>query len=161
MKIQMWPWMAATLVAASVLLPAGRAAAEQDHLTCYKINGSIQPKAAIHLSDQFGSSDCTVGKESVLCVQSEKNAGDDPRGGVAGSFVCYSVSCKGDLPSVLAVQDQFSQRVIALGKPNLVCTPVETLPADTECGPAICGPGTFCCNPLLGICVKPGQICIQ
>ncbi|MCA9505381.1 MAG: hypothetical protein H6748_19725 [Spirochaetaceae bacterium] len=30
-----------------------------------------------------------------------------------------------------------------------------------RCGPVACGPGLECCNPLMGICVEPGQVCIQ
>jgi hypothetical protein len=33
--------------------------------------------------------------------------------------------------------------------------------AGEECGPVLCGPGTRCCNPLLGICTPPDQACIQ
>jgi hypothetical protein len=29
------------------------------------------------------------------------------------------------------------------------------------CGGVTCGKGTVCCNPLLGICTKPGMVCIQ
>ncbi len=29
------------------------------------------------------------------------------------------------------------------------------------CGDVTCGPGTVCCNPLRGICTKPGMVCIQ
>jgi hypothetical protein len=29
------------------------------------------------------------------------------------------------------------------------------------CGEVTCGPGTVCCNPLRGICTKPGMVCIQ
>jgi hypothetical protein len=29
------------------------------------------------------------------------------------------------------------------------------------CGNSVCGPGLVCCNPLLGICTKPGGVCIQ
>jgi len=32
--------------------------------------------------------------------------------------------------------------------------------ADT-CGEVTCGKGTICCNPLRGICTKPGMVCIQ
>jgi hypothetical protein len=33
--------------------------------------------------------------------------------------------------------------------------------AGTPCGRASCGPGTFCCNPLVGMCAKPGGACTQ
>jgi hypothetical protein len=29
------------------------------------------------------------------------------------------------------------------------------------CGDAVCGPGFVCCNPVMGICTKPGMVCIQ
>ena len=30
-----------------------------------------------------------------------------------------------------------------------------------QCGDAVCGPGLVCCNPVMGICTKPGMVCIQ
>jgi hypothetical protein len=33
--------------------------------------------------------------------------------------------------------------------------------AGEACGDVTCGPGTVCCNPLRGICTKPGMVCIQ
>ena len=29
------------------------------------------------------------------------------------------------------------------------------------CGDTQCGPGLVCCNPVMGICTKPGRVCIQ
>ncbi len=29
-----------------------------------------------------------------------------------------------------------------------------------KCGEVICGPRLVCCNPVMSICVKPGQVCI-
>lgn len=43
------------------------------------------------------------------------------------------------------------------------CVPVHpappVCPRPQVCGPALCFPGTECCNPLLGICVPPGGVC--
>ena len=36
-----------------------------------------------------------------------------------------------------------------------MCVKAET------CGDAQCGPGFVCCNPVMGICTKPGMVCIQ
>lgn len=36
----------------------------------------------------------------------------------------------------------------------------ESSPA-VKCGDATCGAGLVCCNPLRGICTKPGDFCIQ
>lgn len=33
--------------------------------------------------------------------------------------------------------------------------------AAATCGEAPCAPGLVCCNPLRGICTKPGGVCIQ
>jgi len=30
-----------------------------------------------------------------------------------------------------------------------------------ECGPVVCVPPLECCNPLMGICTKAGQVCLQ
>ena len=32
---------------------------------------------------------------------------------------------------------------------------------EEPCGDTVCGPGTSCCNPLCGICVRPGMVCHQ
>ena len=31
----------------------------------------------------------------------------------------------------------------------------------TPCGDTQCGAGMVCCNPVMGICTKPGMVCIQ
>jgi len=36
-----------------------------------------------------------------------------------------------------------------------MCVKAET------CGDVQCGPGLVCCNPVMGICTKPGMVCIQ
>jgi hypothetical protein len=33
--------------------------------------------------------------------------------------------------------------------------------AGETCGEVTCGAGTVCCNPVMGICTKPGMVCIQ
>jgi hypothetical protein len=33
------------------------------------------------------------------------------------------------------------------------------VPAATPCGPSTCAAGEVCCNPLSGICTKPGEVC--
>lgn len=35
----------------------------------------------------------------------------------------------------------------------------DDLPKGEPCGPTTCGAGTVCCNPLAGICTKPGMFC--
>lgn len=37
----------------------------------------------------------------------------------------------------------------------------EEKPVGEKCGNAVCGAGTYCCNPLMSICVKEGMMCIQ
>lgn len=34
-------------------------------------------------------------------------------------------------------------------------------PKGEKCGDVVCGEGTYCCNPLMNICVKPGMMCIM
>jgi hypothetical protein len=33
------------------------------------------------------------------------------------------------------------------------------VPESAACGPTTCGAGEVCCNPLSGICTKPGEVC--
>ncbi|KAK4150478.1 hypothetical protein C8A00DRAFT_17995 [Chaetomidium leptoderma] len=35
----------------------------------------------------------------------------------------------------------------------------QCVPKPIECGKAVCEPGTTCCNPSCGLCVKPGMAC--
>src|SRR5262245_20581206 len=66
--------------------------AEQDHLKAYKIkdlNLVPAPASPVTVDNQFGSESCELKKPQFFLVQSEKNGGDDPRGGPAGDFVCY------------------------------------------------------------------------
>lgn len=57
---------------------------------------------------------------------------------------------------------------IALSKDTLKLTKTDGTVVSTlrkakgvKCGTAICGAGLTCCNPLQGICVKPGMMCTQ
>lgn len=39
---------------------------------------------------------------------------------------------------------------------------VDAADADFEfCGDIICAFGLVCCNPVLGLCTEPGEVCIQ
>ncbi|KAF6838652.1 hypothetical protein CMUS01_04565 [Colletotrichum musicola] len=42
------------------------------------------------------------------------------------------------------------------------CQANGTVPADSEtCGSIVCPVGTTCCNSSCGMCVKPGDVCLQ
>ncbi|KAJ0159221.1 hypothetical protein CTA2_10110, partial [Colletotrichum tanaceti] len=42
------------------------------------------------------------------------------------------------------------------------CQANGTVPAGAEtCGSVICPTGTSCCNSTCGVCVKPGDMCVQ
>lgn len=42
-----------------------------------------------------------------------------------------------------------------------VCIAAVNAPSPVKCGNATCGAGLVCCNPLQGICTRPGEFCIQ
>jgi hypothetical protein len=44
---------------------------------------------------------------------------------------------------------------------NRVCIAAVNGPKANRCGNTTCGEGLVCCNPLQGICTKPGEFCIQ
>jgi hypothetical protein len=115
-------------------LIASVAVAEEDHLKGYKIKDANSVAAApnpVTLTNQFGAEDCELGKPQFFLVQSEKNGGDDPRGGPAGDFVCYKAKCTGAVPPLTEADSQFGLHSLETKKAKLVCLPVDP-PA--ECG---------------------------
>lgn len=159
MNIQMAVWIVIVLALAALgsLAASAPAAAERDHLQCYRIERAqrLVPRLPIELSNQLRDQECVVEQEELFCASSEKNGGDDPRGGEAADFVCYRLKCD-DASSRVRAEDQFGTRGLEFRRATLVCAPVEKI---GQCGPATCAPGTVCCNPLLGICTAPGEVC--
>lgn len=146
------------LAALGSLVAAAPADAERDHLQCYRIEHAqrLVPRLPIELSNQLRDQECVVEQEELFCAGTEKNGGDDPRGGEAADFVCYRLKCD-DASSQVRAEDQFGTRGLQFRRATLVCAPVEKI---GQCGPATCAPGTVCCDPLFGICTAPGEVCI-
>lgn len=142
-RMFLWSFVTALLVMANVALaqlpdPEPYDEPSMDHLKCYSIVHRNQPEPGIkqvRLKNQFGLESCTIKTPATrFCVETEKNAVDDPRGGEAGDFLCYEVAlsatgipqCQnvGIVPSRLAqVEDQFGKWKIRVGRPRTICTP--------------------------------------
>lgn len=136
-------WLLASALAMSVqLLVASTGVAEEDHLQGYKIKDLNEVPATnpVIVSNQFGTDTCELKKPHFLLVRSEKNVGDDPRGGPAGDFVCYKAKCTGASPPVIGADSQFGLHSLELKKAKLVCLPVAPPPV---C-PAAGGNGQAC-----------------
>ena len=78
---------------------ASPALAEEDHLKGYRIKdlNAVAGATGVTVTNVFGNETCDLKKPQFFLVQSEKNAGNDPRGGPAGDFVCYKARCTGAL----------------------------------------------------------------
>jgi hypothetical protein len=136
-------WLARVLIVRIVVGGIGRATAEEDHLKGYKIKdlNRVLPAANPYaLANAFGNDSCELKVPLFFLVQSEKNGGDDPRGGPAGDFVCYKAKCSSFLPPVAQADSQFGVHQLESKKAKLVCLPVEA---------AVCGDGD----------VDPGEVC--
>lgn len=125
-----WP---AAVMTAALLLAASGAAAEQDHLIGVKAKDLAQTPAppSVTISSSLVSGACELKKVQFMLLQADKNAGDDPRGGTAGNFVCYKAKCPNVPPPTMA-DTQFGTVNMESKKAKIIC-----LPADA----AICGDG--------------------
>jgi hypothetical protein len=128
------PLATSALVASFGLLAASVGVAEQDHLKGYTIkdlNQVAPPANPYTITNQFGSETCDLKKAQFLLVQSEKNNGDDARGGPAGNFVCYKAKCSKSLPPVTDENSQFGTHTLEIKKAKMVCLPV--IPPPVAC----------------------------
>jgi hypothetical protein len=124
-----------SISAAAVLLLAGTilvssfavVRAEQDHLTGHKVRdySKVKLSGSYTLSGGLGTQVCEPIKARFLLVQSEKNGGDDPRGGPAGRFLCYRASCSGTLPPNVPATGQFGAHSLKTISAQLLCVPAE------------------------------------
>jgi hypothetical protein len=108
--------------------------AESDHLAglIVKDLDKIQPPATYTLDTEFGEMTCELKKAKFLLVGAEKNGGDDPRGGKAGKFVCYTAKCTDPpIEGVSEADDQFGAHSLDRKKVKIVCAPTPV--------PAVCG----------------------
>src|SRR5215475_2089848 len=121
--------MRATRVAAVVLIASGfvlaeAARAEEDHLQGYRVKDldRIHPTGTYTITGDFGTATCTLKKAKFFLMQGAKNGGDDPRGGPAGEFICYTATCSGGQPSgTFPVDDQFGTHTLEATKTQIVC----------------------------------------
>lgn len=131
------------LIAATVIAGVDPASAEEDHLEGYKIkdlNRIVPPANPYVVSNQFGIESCELKRPLFFMVQSEKNGGDDPRGGATGELVCYKAKCTGSVPPLVNAESQFGVHQLESKKAKLVCLPVDA----GVCGDGDIDPGEMC-----------------
>ena len=170
----------ATVMVGTSMLVVGSAAANgvTDHLKCYKVRDAQKLKALVDLATpQLGAeTGCKVSSRSVeRCVPAVKTVQEAEVNGqpivpapgsgpaAAGDYVCYKLACpKEERPpadTAVGIADQFGNRAVSRLRPARLCTPAAKV--ETSCGPTQCAPDLVCCNPVLGICALPGQVCVQ
>jgi hypothetical protein len=121
----------AGLILAAVLACAASAGAEMDHLTGYKIKEAVPALKSTHaLQDALGSGNCTLKKAKYYLTGAEKDGGDDPRGGPAGDYICYTAKCELPEPVLPVKDDQLGPHALAGKKVKIVCLPA----VDDGCG---------------------------
>src|SRR5262245_51839165 len=99
--------LAAALAIGTHLLMANAGMAEDDHLVGYKSKDLVKVPGGMHtFQNRNGMETCELKKAAFHMVRSEKDAADDPRGGLTTDFVCYKAKCSGGL---LATQDAATQ----------------------------------------------------
>lgn len=147
---------AAACVAGLVTLAVSAVQGEEDHLEGYKVKDptKFQPSGTYTVDNQFGTATCQLKKAKFFLVQSEKNNGNDPRGGPAGHFVCYTAKCSGGLPtSNTELDDQFGTHTLEAKKTQLVCVPAD----EHVCGDGELDPGETCDGTAGGPCIGSCQ----
>ena len=115
---------------------------------------TCQPKPVRKFCGGFAGLPCGPDEE---CVDDPSDACDPKKGGADCGGICIPKppppppsSCAG------AWLDQNGTcRTPADGVYPDACCAGQT----TDCGPSKCGVGETCCNPLSGICTKPGEVC--
>lgn len=124
--------LAVAMAIAMQVLVASSGLAEEDHLVGYKVKdtGGLPPSTVFTLDNaQDPNMGCELKKPKFLLVRSEKNAGDDPRGGPAGRFLCYNAKCTTGLTLVQGEDQFFAPHSLEIKKPKLVCAPFIDLSA--------------------------------
>lgn len=91
------------------------------------------------------------------CVDDATDSCDPADGGADCSGKCQK-DCTGPMPSCAAPPAGCHYEGLGCVNGNYTCG---KLVCGASCGDTVCGDGTVCCNPLLGICTKPGMACIQ
>jgi hypothetical protein len=130
--------LAAALLVGADLISITGAFAEDDHLAGHRITDLNRVPGPEYIT--LGGQTCKLKTPRLFLVQSEKNAGDDPRGGPAGHFVCYRARCDGPLPPVTDAESQLGLHRLQSRKTETVCLPVDR----HVCGDDELDPGEEC-----------------
>jgi hypothetical protein len=160
------------LALALILSWAASAAAQQDHLKCYKIKDpAAKASYTANVNGLAPENGCTIkvpGK--LLCVAATKSAvTPTPPGGGANdatnSFICYKLKCPKGTLSPITVSDQFGTRSAQPGTAKMLCAPIAPTTTTTSApttstttttlselkGALTATPGRFIYNATLGL----------
>lgn len=130
------------MVVSAQFLLAAAGIAEDDHLKGYRIKdlNEVPAPQSLILETRFGAESCTLKKAQFFFVPGERNSGDDPNGGPAGTFVCYKAKCTGAPPPVSPADSDFGNHSLEVKKAAVVCIPADTY----ACGDGDIDPGEEC-----------------
>ena len=139
-----------TLACGVLLIGPPPAIAERDHLVGMVVKDldGVRPGPGFTLATAEGTQTCELTRAKFRLLQAEKNAGDDPRGGPAGEFICYTARCAGQFADNTTSEDQFGPHALHAKRTQLVCTPVD----QPVCGDGDIDPGEACDGAALGSC---------
>jgi len=95
--------------------------------------------------------------KGYTCVDDPTDGCDPANGGADCGGKCQK-ECTGPIPSCAPPPVGCHYEGGGCVDGNNVCG---KLVCATACGDSFCGAGTYCCNPVMGICAKIGMLCIQ
>jgi hypothetical protein len=105
--------------------------------------------------------------EGQTCVDNPDDSCDPNNGGADCGGICVDAPKSTFCGGIAGIPCPVGQACV--DDPSDDCDPKHggadcggiCVAAGVPCGEATCGAGLTCCNPLLGICTKPGMVCIQ
>jgi hypothetical protein len=93
-----------------------------DHYACYRLSPAKPFKQQkVKLTDQFGTSQAVVVRESFLCAPVEKNG--EPIMDKEAHLVCYIVTGGKNAGKKVEITNQFGKAVLQLGGTVQLCVP--------------------------------------
>jgi len=156
-------WSTLAIVA---VLAASPAAAQTDHLKCYKIKDPNKLSGLVDLAGpQFGlEAGCKIGKAAHFCVPVTKSVTSLEINKVptlplpvygpptSEDRICYKVKCPKPLVALpdQVVTDQFHTRTFSKFNAAMLCTPA--VKGASFCGDGVIDPGEACDGLALGAC---------
>jgi hypothetical protein len=140
------------VVAVAIGIPP--AAAQPDHLKCYKVKDPLaKTQYSATLEGLTVETGCVIKTPAKLdCVPASKtNVSPPPPGGGAGgvpnTFACYKVKCPRATLAGFSVSDQFGTRPVTPSTAKLLCAPAASPTTTTSTSTTSTTIPSACCGP--------------